>query len=442
MATSRKVQLSPEVSGVFSLAKPSEESAQMASRLLQENHEKYNLFFNEEGFHNHIVHQVLTLYGLGAPPNVIEAHYKSNTSYQMKPKPLREENVKAMSDPEGFKKFLGNIKYTHDYIEFFHRELEAKGVEAVVQEYLFSRSELAEDLLARLYGGFLHPLIHLGFGLEFKQPLIVAEALAEAAVHDIWLKPFFIGAEKLAKESKTSKTLSQLVVDVDSDEKLKASPKWADGNKIRDGILKRAPQEMINHASKYHVPLDQLAQKTAEMMDATIFYTAAAQHPPKAIKIDFFFMHCVNASIFWPTFNALSWISDENKCRLLEWKGRLDLVMYVSRGTPPLLKEEIEEYTAETGKDVTWNQLGERLFKINNDDGHAVKLLRALGTAEQVTKGFEGGKVQKDQWLGIGRMVVDSVEAVQGSDQSPWARSVGFDKAWDDVKERPAKSSL
>lgn len=159
----------------------------------------------------------------------------------MKPKPLTEENVKAMGDPEGFKKFLGNTKYTHDYIEFFHRELEAKGVEAVVQEYLFSRSELAEDLLARLFGGmsysldkhhvltpagFLHPLIHLGFGLEFKQPVIVAEALAEAAVHAIWLSPFFTGAEKLAKESQTSKTLSQLVEDVDSDEKLKASARW------------------------------------------------------------------------------------------------------------------------------------------------------------------------------------------------------------------------
>lgn len=99
------------------------------------------------------MHQILTLYGLGAPPNVIEAHYKANTSRQMKPKPLTEENVKAMSDPEGFKKFLGNTKYTHDYIEFFQRELEAKGVEAVVQEYLFSRSEIAENLLARLYGG-------------------------------------------------------------------------------------------------------------------------------------------------------------------------------------------------------------------------------------------------------------------------------------------------
>lgn len=39
MATSRKVQLSPEDSGVFSLGKPSAESAQTASRLLQENHE-------------------------------------------------------------------------------------------------------------------------------------------------------------------------------------------------------------------------------------------------------------------------------------------------------------------------------------------------------------------------------------------------------------------
>ena len=84
---------------------------------------------------------------------MIERHYRANTSYQMKPKPLREENVKAMGEPEGFKKFLGKTDYTHDYIEFFHRELEAKGVEAVLQEYLFSRSELAEDMLARLYGG-------------------------------------------------------------------------------------------------------------------------------------------------------------------------------------------------------------------------------------------------------------------------------------------------
>lgn len=36
------------------------------------------------------------------------------------------------------------------------------------------------DLLK--FTGFLHPLIHLGFGVEFDQPAIVAEALAQAAV--------------------------------------------------------------------------------------------------------------------------------------------------------------------------------------------------------------------------------------------------------------------
>lgn len=71
----------------------------------------------------------------------------------MKPKPLREENVKAMSTPEGFKKFLGDTEYTHDYIEFFSRELEARGVEAILQDYLFSGTERADDMLARLYGG-------------------------------------------------------------------------------------------------------------------------------------------------------------------------------------------------------------------------------------------------------------------------------------------------
>lgn len=99
------------------------------------------------------MHQVLSLYGLGAPPDVIEAHYKANTSYQMDPKPLREENVAAMSEVQGFRSFMGNMDNTHDYMEFFHRQLETKGVEAVLQEYLFSGTELAEDMLVRLYSG-------------------------------------------------------------------------------------------------------------------------------------------------------------------------------------------------------------------------------------------------------------------------------------------------
>lgn len=72
----------------------------------------------------------------------------------------------------------------------------------------------------------MHPIIHLGFGLEFNQPVIVAEALAEAAVHENWQKPFFLGAEKAAKETKSSKTLPQLLDEVYADKKLSTAAEY------------------------------------------------------------------------------------------------------------------------------------------------------------------------------------------------------------------------
>lgn len=114
------------------------------------------------------MHQVLTLYGLGAPGHVLEEHYASSSSYQMKPKKLTEENVEAMSDPEGFKRFLGNREYTHDYMEFFQREIGKRGVEEVLQEYLFSGTEIAEDMFARLFMGMGSSCSSLAFALEMR----------------------------------------------------------------------------------------------------------------------------------------------------------------------------------------------------------------------------------------------------------------------------------
>lgn len=99
------------------------------------------------------MHQVLTLYGLGAPSSVLEAHFKANSTYQKPPKPLREENVVAMGTPEGFERGLGDMEYTHDYMEFFAREIEKRGVEDVLREYLFAGTERAEDMLVRLFSG-------------------------------------------------------------------------------------------------------------------------------------------------------------------------------------------------------------------------------------------------------------------------------------------------
>ena len=121
--------------------------------------------------------------------------------------------------------------------------------------------------------GFLHPLIHLGFALEFKQPAIVAEALAQAALHRDYLAPFFLGAEKQANQtveisSSIRKTLYDLLDEIRANEKLATSAHWDDDNKIRDGVLVRAPQEMIDIASQWTVRSEDLELRNAEMVNA------------------------------------------------------------------------------------------------------------------------------------------------------------------------------
>lgn len=114
--------------------------------------------------------------------------------------------------------------------------------------------------------------------------------------------------------------------------------------------------------------------------------------------------------------------------------------MYASRRSPPLLLEEVSTYVpaklpAETettdgrgtARDTEWPGIFERLFDFG-DDGHAVKLGRAVRNGEAVSEGFEGEewcRIKGFMWEKVGNMVVDSVEG--GGDT--WARSVGFEEA-------------
>jgi hypothetical protein len=117
--------------------------------------------------------------------------------------------------------------------------------------------------------GFLHPLIHLGFGIEFQQPAIVAEALAQAALHDNYLLPYFSAAEEGARKSQgpSSASMLEIIEMVRNDETLSVSAHWEDGNKLRDGVLHRAADEMVRYASFWTVKPEELRYKTAEMVN-------------------------------------------------------------------------------------------------------------------------------------------------------------------------------
>ncbi|KAK9367926.1 hypothetical protein V1509DRAFT_105481 [Lipomyces kononenkoae] len=435
MAKSTLIALSTADAGVFSAGMRAD-SAQAASEVLQENMENHHIFFNDQGFHNHIVHHILSIYALGASPEEIKAAYEHDKLYQRKPFPVDENVVQAMSDKKKFEQFAGKENHYSNFLVYFQRELDAKGVGPVLNEHLFAEDGHADDLLVRMFAGFLHPLIHLGFGVEFNQPAIVAEALAEAAVHDTWIGDFLLPAEKAAGSigKHGEKTLVQLLDEIRGNEKLVNSPHWPDGNKIRDGILKRAPDEMIKYAGQYTISPDRLEEKLAEMVNFVVYYTTTAQRPPKQIKFDFFYMHCLNCSIFLPALFSIPSLSLGSKIRLLEWKGRMDLAMYVSRASPKLLLDDVTNYKSHKA----WKAVFDSVVKLE-DDGHVSKMTRAVAYGEKVCKPFEGGGKGKgfmiagDMWLNIGNMVIDSAE----SPEERWVRSTGFDEAWSKFENRP-----
>ncbi|KAI9880934.1 MAG: hypothetical protein M1830_010002 [Pleopsidium flavum] len=454
MATAARVQLSLKDCGEFHLPGVTADSAAKGSEVLQDNHENHHIFFNRGGFHNHIAHHTLTLYALAASPAVIQKHYENNKSYQRPPGPLEKRVVQDLYDPCKFHDYLGDEKYYHDFLVFFQQEIDKRGCEDVINEYVLKRDDRADDLLARMFAGFLHPLIHLGFGVEFKQPAIIAEALAQAAVHDVWIGPFLFEAEKAAHDKASSKSMVSILDEIRADNKLSTAAHWDDGNKIRDGILKRAPDEMIKYASQWTVVPDQLEEKTAEMIDAAgifdllkllscvltflVYYTGGAQHPPKQIKFDFYYMHCVNSSIFFSAFLKQPWISQQNKVRLLEWKGRLDLCMFASRRSPKPLLDEITNYKPKEQTkegDDPWQGIFQRA-KEHNDDGHLGKLVRALAHGEQVCRPYEDResfRIKGKMWSQLGHMAIDSVEDTGDA----WVRSAGFDEAWSKYEDRP-----
>jgi hypothetical protein len=166
----------------------------------------------------------------------------------------------------------------------------------------------------------------------------------------------------------------------------------------------------------------------------TVYYTGTAQKPPHQVKIDFFLMHCVNCSIFFSSFlsSANAFLTPTVKRRLLEWKVWSDVIMYVSRGCPALLLDEVKNY--KPAKNSDWDGIISRVRTLS-DDGHVSKLIRAFAHGQQACQAYEdkpGFMIKGDMWRILGHMAIDSVEA----GEPHWVRSCGFEKAWEQVPPR------
>ncbi|KAK3621834.1 hypothetical protein LTR56_022570 [Elasticomyces elasticus] len=317
-----------------------------ASALLQRNHDRHHIFFNRDGFHDHIAHHVLTLWALRADSSDLQHAYDINAGYQ---RTLGKLAATDMHSVEKFKSYLGKEQYYHDFMVFFQDEMEKTSMPEVVNNT------------------YAHPT-----------------TLLQHRRKDCLEPP---GLSTRVKTQNSAALVPRLL--------------RADDNKFPDGNR--------NIRKSFANPND-LKQRNGHVR-----------------KYDFYYMHCVNCSIFLSTLLKLDWITDANKVRLLNWKVWNDLAMYASRKSPEIRMDLVRQYKPKESSG--WDGIFDRVTGLE-DDGHASKLVRALAHGQQICGAYEDReefRVKHDDWLLMGHMAIDSVEA----GEPHWIRSAGFDEAWE-----------
>lgn len=435
------IHLSPSHVGIVKVANMPPGSLEECNRLLQKNHEEYHVFFRDTAGHNHLAHSLLTILALGASPQELRDRYEDGVPIQRAMPDIDHVLLEKLVDAETFLNTVGQIMQYHTFLEFFTREIDAKGWKEVIQEYVLARTKLADTMLARMYEGAYHPIIHLGLGIEFQQASIVAEALAQAATHDDSnIGTLFRNAEleaAIVYPTARPKPMIQLIDEVRANETIRHAPKWSDfGHKMRDGVIGRAGEEMQSIAAQFRVQRDEkdLERRTAEMISTCAYFAGAAQREGRKRKIDFFYMHNVTSSLFFTVLIRQDWIRLEDRVRLVEWKARLDLAWYAVSGCAPLQASSISHYSHPDSDGMGWAELF-RAVKQEHDDGHAVKFIRALKNGEEVAGKFEQSDDWKDyfpmkgdMWLRLARMCQDTTKNLPTD--LKWVPFTGFEQPW------------
>ncbi|TFK38464.1 hypothetical protein BDQ12DRAFT_605867 [Crucibulum laeve] len=381
-------------------------SAASLQKVLKDNHEKWHVFFNDKQFHNHAAHRALALWALGSDGGVIEAGYEKDISYE---KPAFESPEAITED--NFSKHLGNEKFYHAYLEFFTKKVEEKGIPATLDEFIFSKKanigmnehtskKDRPQMLSRFLSGVIHPMIHTGHAAEFGLPGMLAEGLAQTAVHPASSTPLIppslfdiniddspsdsestIATATKMVESLTEHLDAALSVDPTSTAKpasvLPATPtpakphttssdendvhavtilarvladkQFASSNEIDETkmyatTLKKYGSALVKHTAQWTLDLNRPGEVERKMeeviwVNALIYGVGGwTERGEEKFNADFFFMHLVTSSLFLPSLLAL--IPPHSQVLLLRTYLATSLAWYIARGRPALAVSE------------------------------------------------------------------------------------------------------
>ncbi|KAG9118339.1 hypothetical protein FRC07_007201, partial [Ceratobasidium sp. 392] len=342
------------------------DSTATLQRLLKENHQRFHVFFNEKGFHNHLSHHLFAAYGIGAPPSILQAAFDEHASYQ---RPAFKSPEKITR--ENWTKFLGNDDFYNSYMGFFNDEIQKHGLASTFEQFIFSHdANWGTDeprMLDRFLSGLLHPMIHFGHAAEFGVPGMAIEGLAQAAIHKpahkklLDAKFFDSGSTGSYLATLASAlTLSQSVkpkththaftvlARVLADSRLEAGQtcRFESTSKFTD-TLESTGEIIREYAELWTVEENEkVIQERVEELQwfVTTAFGLGGWKKDKKFKADFFLVHLVTSDLFIPSI--LSLLKPANQVVLLRAYFAAVLGFFVSRGRPAIDVEGFFEHTS------------------------------------------------------------------------------------------------
>ncbi|KAF9905556.1 hypothetical protein EC991_001586 [Linnemannia zychae] len=371
----------------ISLALPgiTHKARETVAELLEKNDNNHHAFFNDKGFHNHLVHAVLANYSLGATPERLRAVYESHAVDQRPIGPIKKNFT-----PTDWKSEVGNREFYASYLEFFRHEVPKLGrVEAIVK-YAFDA-----DVIGRTFSGAFHPLIHLGYGVDFGIDAIVAEGLALMAITSTMMSPFVV-APATTIDTMTTKIMSQLSISQPSsartvediltaireDRELDDVTSYPEANKSMDVAKSKVAASKVQKLLsewKMEATSQDIDFKAKELYKACVLAVGGTGLRNGKVKQDFFLMHALTSVLFvhklahaLPPAYAVSCLTSHLG---------VSLAYYISRGRPKIDVDALLKYHGEQTLDSSnpWLSVVKRAVDI--DEVHVTKVVRscALG---------------------------------------------------------------
>ncbi|KAF8804078.1 hypothetical protein BYT27DRAFT_7225522 [Phlegmacium glaucopus] len=324
-------------------------STVMLQNVLSDNHKRWHVFFNLQGFHNHSAHSALTLWCLGANESILQAAYTRSSEYQ-RPLLLSPNNITRAT----WRNHVRDERYYQAYLDFFVEEVKVKSFDAIIEEYIFAPDAnyvagnvTQPEMLNRFFEGLLHPMIHVGFGVEFDLPGVFAEGLAQTAVHralssGVFPPSFF--------QPPTNGVLPQISVNEDSDSHAfnilarvladarfimtNQPDKYAKKVTFYDDAWKRYGTAILEYVDQWARSGD-IHKKVEELLWTNVLiYGVGGYQKSGRFNADFFNMHLVTSSLFLPSLFSV--VNPSSQLLLLRGYFAVCLAWYISRGRPPL----------------------------------------------------------------------------------------------------------